>query len=299
MKHHFARLAALAAFALTATACSGGNGTALPFAGTPNNAGGSSGTYQPGGTSTALLRFVEGSPDYASADVCIDQTPLLVTTPSVSYGSASTSLYAVGGGISHTVAVYPALGAFAGPAGSECATAPGPYFGTSAIAVTTIAPGVNGNAARETIVLGGTAATHTLGLYVYGEPSFVSAPAGAEAISQNAAPAFSATTPLKSVGFGDVAGGVPATLTGASSVAAPVVSAVSAAVVNPAVTSALAAAPTSFYDGIGIATGTVVPLTTVAAPSATPYVVELYGIDGPANHLNLVAVAEQVTGYGF
>ena len=69
MPSHIARLAVLGAFALAATACSNGNGSSLPFAGSPNSAGGTQGTFQSGGTSTALLRFIQGSPDYGKVDV--------------------------------------------------------------------------------------------------------------------------------------------------------------------------------------------------------------------------------------
>ena len=244
---NFVRLAILGAFTVTMAACSNGNNVgALPFAGPPNNAGGSGGTFQGGANGTALLRFVQGSPNFATVDICVDNIPFGITATSVSYGNASASLYAVSGGIAHTVSVFPGLGG--ANAGLECPTAPGPYFGTSPIAVTTINPGTTGNPARETIVLGGTSASATLGLYVFGEPSFAATPSN-EAISHNAAPAFTAATAIKGVGFGTTP---PATnLSGAANVAAPTKSTASAAVVNTNVVSALAAVPTSFYDGIG------------------------------------------------
>jgi hypothetical protein len=296
MRRLIARLAVLGAFAVAAAACSNGTGSSLPFAGPPNNSGGSPGTYQPGANGTALLRFVQGSPDFGTVDICIDNLPFGVTAPSVSYGSASSNLYAVGGGISHTVAVYPGLGA--AMAGLECPTAPGPYFGTPPIAVTTISPGTAGNPARETIILGGTAVSNTLGLYVFGEPSFAVTPAGDEAISHNAAPAFSAAH--TSVGFGYILG-VPTNLSGAQSVAAPTRSPATVDVINADVQSTIPAVPTSFFDGIGVSSGSVVPITTVAAPAQVPgqpYVIELYGIDAAAGGLNLVVVPEQDFGHG-
>ncbi|HEY6235894.1 MAG TPA: hypothetical protein VIW69_12400, partial [Candidatus Elarobacter sp.] len=63
MRSLLARLAVLGAFAVGMAACTNGSGGALPFAGPPNNAGGSQGQFQSGANSTALLRFVQGSPD--------------------------------------------------------------------------------------------------------------------------------------------------------------------------------------------------------------------------------------------
>lgn len=218
-------------------------------------------------------------------DICIDSLPFGVTAPSVSYGSASSSLFAVAGGISHTVAVYPFSGA--SQAGLECPTAPGPYITKALISVTTISPGVGSNPLRETIVLGGRAATGTLGLYVSGEPSFTTMPP-TEAISHNAAPAFSIGK-ANGVGFGYTpSSGVPTTLPGAGNVPAPAASIVGAAVINTSVISPIAAIPAAFYDGIGVASGTVVPITTVPAPAAIagqPYVVQLYAIDGAGGTL--------------
>jgi len=296
MRRLLARLVLLGALAIITTACSNGTGSALPFAGPPNNSGGSPGTHQPGANSTALLRFVQGSPDYGSVDICIDNLPFGVTSPTVAYGTASSNLYAVGGGISHTVAVYPSLGGAMD--GLECPTAPGPYLGTSPIKVITIAPGTPGNPARETIILGGTAASNTLGLYVFGEPSFAVTPAGDEAISQNGAPAFSMAH--TSVGFGYILG-PPTNLAGAQNVAAPTASTATAPVINPVVQSPLPGVPTSFFDGIGVAVGSVIPITTVPAPApipGQPYVIELYAIDAVAGGLNLVAVQEQDFGTG-
>ena len=314
MRSLLARLAVLGAFAVGMAACSNGSGGALPFAGPPNNAGGSQGQFQSGSNTTALLRFVQGSPDLFSTfggppasgtvDVCIDNIPFGVLNPTVSYGTASPVLYAVAGGITHTVAVYPFLGT--GMQGLECPTAPGPYLGTSTIVVTTIGPGVGTNPLRETLVLGGTGASGTLGIYVYGEPSLAIAPAGNEVISHNAAPVFS-TGKANGVGFGYCTTTVtpctvPTNLTGAQGVAKPTKASTTAAPINGNVQSGINFVPAGFYDGIGVPAGTVVPITSVPAPNALagqPYVVQLYAIDGPAGGLNLVPVVEQTLGYGF
>src|ERR1700694_6314746 len=100
MRSLLARLAVLGAFALSMSACTGGNGTSLPFAGPPNNAGGTPGTIQSGANGQALLRFVQGSPDSGSGatgavDICIDNLPFGVTSPAVAYGKASATLYSV------------------------------------------------------------------------------------------------------------------------------------------------------------------------------------------------------------
>jgi hypothetical protein len=318
MRSLFIRLAALGTLAASMSACGGGNGSALPYAGDPNSAGGQTGTYQSGSNGQALLRFIQGSPDVATVanptgtvDVCVDSVPLGLIGGTASYGKAATStansgtLVSVPGGISHTISVYNTLGSGAGgfgTAGSECATAPGPYFGSPAIAVTTIAPGNN---VRWTIVLGGTKATNTFGFYVFSEPSFVIAPAGNEVISHNAAPAF--TKANGAVGFGTCSTTVtpcatPATLPGASDLTTPTVATVGASSAKAATTSALAAIPAGFYDGIGVPAGTVVPITSIIAPSTLagqPYIVDLYAIDAPAGGLNIVGVPEQSLGYGF
>jgi|ERR1700681_474761 len=312
MRSLLARLAVLGAFAVGMAACSNGSGGALPFAGPPNNAGGSQGQFQSGGNSFFLVRFVQGSPDLFSTfggpppsgtvDVCVDNTPFGVLNPTVSYGTASV-LYTVPGGISHTIAVYPTLGT--GMIGLECPTAPGPYLGTSPIVVSTMVTPANTNV-RWTVVLGGTAAAGTLGLYMFGDPTFAIAPAGPEVISHNAAPNFS-TGKANGVGFGICTTTViPCTvatnLTGAQGVAAPKKSSAIASVVNGTVQSSINAIPAGFYDGIGVPAGTVVPITSVAAPNqlaTQPYVIQLYAIDAPAGGLNLVAVPEQTLGYGF
>jgi hypothetical protein len=304
MRRLVARTTVVAVLGFCVSACTGGGSTSLPFAGPPNNAGGNGGTIQTGSNGQGLIRFVQGSPDYTNVDVCIDQSAFGITSPTVAYGHVS-GIYVVAGGIGHTVAVYPALtGGLGGTPGAECATAPGPYVGTVAIAVTTISTGVS---ARQSIVLGGTAASTTLGLYVYNDPTFPIAPSSAEAISHNAAPAFSAAQTPKSVGFGfcttTVTPCVVATaLTGATNVAAPHPSASNAVTANATVTAAAPGPPPGFYDGAGVAAGTPVPITSVAAPTPAAGqadVVQLYAIDGPAGGLNLVAVVEQTVGYGF
>ena len=255
MRSLLARLAVLGAFAVGMAACSNGSGGALPFAGPPNNAGGSQGQFQSGSNGSALLRFIQGSPDQFSffggpppsgtVDVCIDNLPFGVTSPTTKYGTANPFLYGVAGGISHTVAVYPFLGGQNG--GLECPTAPGPYLGVNTIAVGTISPGVG---ARQTIVLGGSnppGGPNTLGLYIFNEPSFAIAPAGNEVISHNAAPAFSIGKP-NGVGFGQCTTTVtpctvPVNLTGAQGLAAPKKSGILAPVANGTVQSGINAIP--------------------------------------------------------
>lgn len=308
MRSLLARLAVLGALAASLSACSGGNGTSLPFAGGPNNAGGSIGTVQTGANTQTLLRFIQGSPDSGTGanhavDVCVDQLPILITSPSVNYGAAS-GLYDIAGGISHSIAVYASITpSFGSVPGSECATAPGPYFGSSAIAVTTLTSAAANN--RITIVLGGTAASGK-GLYVYQEPSFAISPAGSEVISHNAAPAFSVGK--TGVGFGTCSTtaspcATAAALAGATNIAAPkAATAAASGTTNTTVTSPLNAIPAGFYDGNGVPAGFPVPITSIAAPSSVagqPYVLELYAIDAPAGGLNLVGYVEQTLGFGF
>jgi hypothetical protein len=314
MRSLLVRLAVLGAFAVTMTACSDGAGTSLPFAGPPNNSGGSPGTIQSGANGSSLVRFIQGSPDVftpfgspptTSVDVCIDNLPFGLTAPTVGYGKSS-GLYDIAGGIGHTISVFPNLGA--SQAGVECPTAPGPYLGISPIKVATFIPAIAPAAgSRVTIVLGGTSASKTLGLYVYGEPNFAIAPAGPEVISHNASPAFSVGK--TGVGFGLCTTtvtpcAVATALTGAQNVAAPKASPVqvTAQTFNGFVQSAIASIPAGFYDGAGVAAGNPVPITSIAAPSplaGQPYVVQLYSIDAPAGGLNLVPVVEQTLGVGF
>ena len=306
MRSLLARLAALGAFALTVSAC-GGAGQTLPFAGPPNNSGGSPGTFQSGGSLNTLLRFIQGSPDYGAVDVCVDNLPYGVLNPAVSYGNVAPTTYEIPGGITHTISVFPGLGPPTpsnGGSGAECPTAPGPYFFNAPIAVITLSTSATN--VRNTIVLAGTKASGTLGLYVYQEPSFAIAPAGGEVISHNAAPAF--TAGKSGVGFGLCTTtvtpcAVPVNLTGAQNVAAPKPATVIASgTPNGNVQSGLAVPPAGFYDGIGVPAGTVVPITSIAAPNPVagqPYVVSLYAIDGPAGGLNLVGYVEQTLGFGF
>ena len=170
--------------------------------------------------------------------------------------------------------------------------------------VTTITPAVG---ARQTIVLGGSnpsGGPNTLGLYVYTEPSFAIAPAGNEVISHNAAPAFS-TAKATGVGFGYCTTTVtpctvPTNLTGAQNLAKPTKSSATATVNNGTVQSGINAVPAGFYDGVGVPAGTVVPVTSIAAPNqlaGQPYVIELYAIDAAAGGLNLVAVPRANIGF--
>jgi len=303
MRSLVARLAVLGAFAVAVSACGGGNGTSLPFAGPPNNAGGNSGSLQSGSNGIALVRFIQGSPDASPAsgeavDVCVDNLPYGVTAPAVAYGKQAAVAYAIPGGIGHTIAVYPSLGGAS--VGAECPTAPGPYVGTSAIKVTTISPAVS---TRQTIVLGGTVAGKTLGLYVYAEPTFPIAPGGPETISHNAAPTFSAA---RAVGVGTCSTTVTpcvtaAVLAGAGNIGPPRGSSTTTVFGNTPVVSALSGVPAGFYDGIGVKSGTPVPITSIAASAVAgqPFVVQLYAIDGPAGGLNLVGYVESTLGYGF
>ena len=310
MRSLLARLAALGAFAVTVSAC-GSSGAALPFAGTPNSAGGTAGTFQSGSNGTSLIRFVNGSPDYANVDVCIDNVPFGGggLQPVAPYGKTSpgavgsqTSLYGIAGGIAHTISVYPSL-VSSTQAGLECPTAPGPYLLNAPIRNTTLTPGNN---TRWTVILAGTAASGTLGLYIYNEPSYGNGTGGQAAISHNVAPAFSAGKP-SGVGFGICTTTVtpctvPVNLTGAQAVAVAKPSPTSASVVNVTTTASLNAIPAGFYDGAGVPAGTVVPITSIVAPNqlaGQPYIVELYAIDAAAGGLNLVAVVEQSVGLGF
>ena len=239
-------------------------------------------------------------------DVCLDNQPFGVAGGgNVGYGQQLGLFSVAAAGITHTISVFPTLGT--GQQGLECSTAPGPYLGNSTIAVATLATPANANI-RWTVVLGGTKASGTLGLYVYAEPTWPIPPAGSAVISHNAAPAFSLGPPLRGVGFGFCTTTVtPCTvatnLTGAQNLAKPNPTGVGpTTTVNGNVQSGLNAIPAGFYDGIGVPAGTVVPITSVAAPNALsgqPYVIALYAIDGPAGGLNLIALVEQTLGFGF
>jgi hypothetical protein len=302
MRRLLARLAVMGAFAISVSACGGGNGSSLPAAGPPNNAGGNSGTLQSGSNGLALIRFLQGSPDASpstgAVDVCVDNLSYGVTSPAVAYGKVAAP-YAIPGGIAHTIAVYTSLGGTS--VGAECPTAPGPYLGVAALKVTTISPAVS---TRQTVVLGGTVAGGTLGLYVYTEPTFPIAPGGPEAISHNAAPTYTAAQ--KAVGFGTCSTTATpcvtaAVLAGAGNIGSPKASSTTAATANTPVVSALSGVPAGFYDGIGVASGNPVPITSIAAAAVAgqPFVVQLYAVDGPAGALNLVGYVEATLGYGF
>ncbi len=321
MRSLLARLAVLGAFAVTMSACAGGNGSALPFAGAPNGAGGVPGTFQSGANGQLLIRFLQGSPDLFSSfggppasgnvDVCLDNQPLGFTGGTASYGQLATggasngTLFEVpGGGINHTIAVFPAL--VASQRGLECATAPGPYLGNTTIKVATLVTAAGSNL-RWTVVLGGTAASGTLGLYVYAEPTYPIPPAGNAVISHNAAPAFSTGKP-NGVGFGICTTTVtpcvvPVVITGAAAIAKPTATGIGqTTTTNGSVTSGINAVPAGFFDGIGVAAGTPVPITSVVAPNALagqPYVVTQYAFDGPAGGLNLISFVESTLGFGF
>jgi hypothetical protein len=302
-----------------------GSGASLPVGGPPNQAGGVPGQFQSGSNGSALIRFVNGSPDYANVDVCIDNIQFSggLTLPVAAYGKAAAggsssqnTLVAVAGGITHTIAVYPSLGT---PtltnqgAGAECPTAPGPYFGTGAIAYTTLPAAAN---TRTTVVLGGTAAAKNLGLYVFTDPVFFTSPTTASAYWHNAAPNYTATTPNKGVGFGQctttvtpcaAAVGLP----GASNVpvgtrsggpGAPVATINAAVLNNQSAQALLTSVPPGFYDGAGVLAGSPVPVTSVATPALAAGqapVYELIAFDAPAGGLNLLVIPEQSNGYGF
>lgn len=291
-----ARLAVLTAFAVSVCGCGSGNGGSLPFAGPPNNAGGAGSTLQSGGTGSALLRFVQGSPDFAAVDVCIDSLAVASGSTNIGYLRFSPAPLAITAGIAHTLAVYTVpTGPGTGP-GTECPTAPGPYFGSAAIAVTTFAPAAN---TRSYVVLGGTAAGATLGLYFYpAAASFVNAPTSPQAQAFNASPTFGP------VGLGYVlpAPGVPTNL--AASLVTPARSTATSTVVTGGsfALAALPAQPASFYVGKAVTSGTVVPITTVPAVAAVPgttYVADVFSVDAPAGGVTVVSIAEPTTGYGF
>jgi hypothetical protein len=293
MRSLLARLAVLGAFAVSVSACSSGHDSSLPLGGPPNNNGGTIANYQTGANGTALIRFVQGSPDVGQVDLCIDQTSATAATRVAFKGS---SLIGVAGGIAHVVSVYAASG------GSECATAPGPFNGTQPIAYTTFTTAVN---TRTLVALAGRAGK-TLGLYAWTSPTFANVPTGPEAIAYNGAPTFG------NVGFGYLltATSAPTNLTGATNLAAPkagtpasITVATNSTTATFTATAALPAVPVSFFDGKGVASGPVVPITTVPAiaPAAgQAYVVDLIAVDSAtAAGLDLVQVLETTTGYGF
>ncbi|BDE05952.1 hypothetical protein WPS_12280 [Vulcanimicrobium alpinum] len=302
MRSLLARFAVLGTFAVSLAACSSGNGSTLPFAGTPNAAGANSGTFQAGASGSALLRFIQGSPDSGTGaagavDVCLDQQPLTPAAGAVSvaYKGAST-LQTITSGIPHTISVYASLGG--SNVGAECANAPNPYLGSAAIKTTSFTPAAN---TRYDLVLAGTQASKTaqLILFTIGANVFATAPAGAETISLNAAPAYTAIN--KGIGFGQCTTvavapatcGTPTVLAGAGNLAS-----------GRFATSPINGIPAGgFYDGIGVAAGNPVPVTVIAAPAAAagqPYVINLVAVDQiGATTLGLIAIQESTLGYGF
>lgn len=293
MRSLLARLAVLGAFAVSMSACSNGvGGTSLPFSGPPNSAGGNTGLLQSGATGSALLRFVHGAPDIGAVDICIDQASVGGTVSTkIAYKGAMLSPIVIPSGIAHTISVYtvPTTGA-----GTECATAPGPYFGSAAVATTTLNPTVS---TRNYLVLGGRSGS-TLGLYYYpAATSFVNPPSAPEAQGFNASPTFG------KVGLGYIIGGVNTNLF--ASLNAPVASKATATVTTAGSfgLASLPSQPTSFYVGKPVASGTVVPLATqFAAPLITgnTYVADVFSIDSTnAVGVDIVSISEPSIGYGF
>jgi hypothetical protein len=294
MRSLLARLAVVSALAVSVSACSNGTGgTSLPFSGPPNNAGGNTGLLQSGATGSALLRFVHGAPDIGTVDICVDQASVggSVSTK-IAFKGFTLSPVVIPSGIAHTVTVYtvPTTGA-----GTECATAPGPYFGNAAVATTTLNAAAN---TRNYIVLGGRSGS-TLGLYYYpAATTFVNPPTTPEAQGFNASPTFG------KVGLGYIPSGGAAT-TLFSSLTAPAPSKVAATVTTAGSfgLAPLPAQPTSFYVGKPVASGTVVPLTTQPAAAlitGSTYVADVFSIDSTnAAGVDVVSISEQTTGYGF
>lgn len=298
MRSLLARLAVLGVLAVSMSACAVGNSSSLPFGGPPNNNSGSVPNFQTGANGTALIRFVQGSPDVGQVDICVGQSSS-VSVPSAAISATnvaykSSALLNVAGGIANIVTVYAAIG------GAECATAPAAFNGRAPIAFTSFTPAAN---TRTLIALGGRAGKN-LGLYAWSSPAFPVPPASGETIAYNDAPTFG------NVGFGFVpTAGTPTNLTGATNIAAP--KAATGSSVTPATngativsaTTPLTAIPASFFDGKGVTTGSVVPVTTVAAiapVSGQAYVVDLIAVDSAtAAGLDLVQVLETTMGYGF
>ncbi len=171
--------------------------------------------------------------------------------------------------------------------GTECATAPGPYFGTAALATTTVNLAAN---SRNYLVLGGRAGS-TLGLFYYPAPtSFVNPPTSPEAQVFNASPTFG------KAGFAySLAPAGPVTNL-ISSLNPPTPSKITATVTT-AGSSGLAAVPSqpsTFYVGKPVTSGTVVPLVSAfAAPLITgnTYVADLFSVDSTnAAGVDLVSI---------
>jgi hypothetical protein len=298
MRSPLARLVALGAFAVSIAACSNGNGSTLPFAGPPNNAGGNNGSFQSGGSGIALLRFVQGAPDIGAVDVCIDQSPSTALS-NLKYKAVSSAPLSVTAGIPHTIAVYAVPAA--GP-GTECATAPGSFSNagvlTAPLATTTWNAGVN---ARGYFVLGGRVGLN-LGLYfsVFSTP-FLIAPTSPQAIAINGSPAFGRA----GLGYALTTGGPVANIPGAGNLAAPARSSPTGTVATTgaSVLAALPAQPAQFAVGKGVTTGTIVPLATQTAatgPAGSTYVALVVSVDSatPAG-VDVVSAFEPTAGIGF
>jgi hypothetical protein len=296
MRRLLARLAVLGAFAVSVSACSRGSATSLPFAGPPNNNGGTTGTFQSGVNGTALLRFVQGSPDVGSVLVCIDQSAAYSATVAFK----GTALFAVPATLAHVITVY------ASSVGPACSSAPGPINGTSPIATTMLSTTLN---TRYLIALGGRAGS-TLGLYGFTAPNFAVPPTTPAAIGYNDAPTFGP------VAFGSraTATGTPTPITGLTNVTQTQKPASRTSISLTAFASgALPAIPAAFYDAAASAPTTPIGTFTVPASVATPsptapgapvtgqvYVPDLIAIDSAsAAKLDIIVIVEQTTGYGF
>jgi hypothetical protein len=295
MRSLLARLAVLGAFAVSVSACSGGNSSSLPVAGPPNNNGGTVSNYQTGANGNALIRFVQGSPDVGQVLVCVDQTS--ATSATVSF--KGTSLLTVAGGLFHTVSVY------AASVGPACANAPGPINGTAPIASTALTTAIS---TRTLIVLAGRAGT-TLGLYAFTSPSFAVPPTAPLAIGYNAAPTFGAVA----FGYQLTTAGAATPIVGLTNVTQTQKPAGKTSITTTAfVTGSIPAIPASFYDAATAAPTTPIATVTVPAAAASPpasapatptigqvYVADLIAIDSAsAAKLDLIVIAEPTT-YGF
>jgi len=192
--------------------------------------------------------------------------------------------------VTHTLAVF----SNPEPPGPPCSTAP---------RASTVLP--IGSAVRRAVILGGTAASSTLGLYIYKEPTYPFPPSGSAVIPHNAAPAFSAGKPF-GVGLGMCTTTVTPCATAVTLIASqglpPATVSGSSAVLNGTFYLGLTSIPAGFYDGIGVPAGTVVPLTSTTAPAPIPfqaYIAQLYAVDGPAGGLSLIRLLETTQGFTF
>ncbi|MEA2664294.1 MAG: hypothetical protein QOI11_1238, partial [Candidatus Eremiobacteraeota bacterium] len=273
MRSLLARLAVLGAFAVSMSACSNGpGGTSLPFSGSPNSAGGNTGLLQSGANGSSLLRFVHGAPDIGTVDVCVDQASVTGTNSTrIAYKGSTPNPLVIPSGIAHTITIYtvPTTGA-----GTECATAPGPYFGSAPVASTTLTPAAN---SRNYLVLGGRSGS-TLGLYYYAAATFPNPPGAPEAQGFDASPTFG------KVAIGAITGATNTTLF--PSLNAPVASKPSGTVTTAGSfgIAALPGQPTSFHVGKPVASTLVpiVPLATTSAPippAGSAYVADVFSID--------------------